>query len=132
MANMILVRVGLPSRRLSLRNTCKVMLKIGGCESPEVDLLLLGSCSLRDVQHCWLCVCVCVCVCLCGTDDWTLCQVCGTRRPPLSHHCRRCGQCVRRMDHHCPWSVSLAPLHSLLCNKVIVLNHYLLDKDTVT
>jgi palmitoyltransferase len=35
--------------------------------------------------------------------DWTICGKCCRRRPPLTHHCRRCGQCVRKMDHHCPW-----------------------------
>ncbi|XP_064626626.1 palmitoyltransferase ZDHHC21-like [Lineus longissimus] len=35
--------------------------------------------------------------------DWTFCQVCQRKRPSRAHHCRRCKQCVMRMDHHCPW-----------------------------
>lgn len=35
--------------------------------------------------------------------EWTVCTRCEIYRPPRSHHCRKCGRCVRRMDHHCPW-----------------------------
>lgn len=35
--------------------------------------------------------------------DWNVCQKCLMHRPPNAHHCRRCGHCVRKMDHHCPW-----------------------------
>ncbi|KAL8577775.1 hypothetical protein ACOMHN_001644 [Nucella lapillus] len=37
------------------------------------------------------------------TSDWTFCKVCDRKRPKRAHHCRRCRQCVMRMDHHCPW-----------------------------
>lgn len=37
------------------------------------------------------------------TGDWNTCVKCNINRPPGTHHCRRCGQCVRKMDHHCPW-----------------------------
>ena len=29
------------------------------------------------------------------------CYRCQRYRPPRAHHCRRCGTCVFRMDHHC-------------------------------
>ncbi|KAF7244540.1 Palmitoyltransferase ZDHHC21, partial [Varanus komodoensis] len=35
-------------------------------------------------------------------DFWELCNKCNMMRPKRSHHCSRCGHCVRRMDHHCP------------------------------
>lgn len=32
-----------------------------------------------------------------------VCVVCRSRRELRSHHCKECGRCVRRLDHHCPW-----------------------------
>jgi len=32
-----------------------------------------------------------------------LCSVCENAKPPRCHHCRQCGTCVLKMDHHCPW-----------------------------
>ncbi|KAM5335559.1 palmitoyltransferase ZDHHC23 isoform 4-T6 [Glossophaga mutica] len=34
-------------------------------------------------------------------DDW--CAKCQLVRPARAWHCRICGICVRRMDHHCVW-----------------------------
>lgn len=31
------------------------------------------------------------------------CSVCQGYKAPRSHHCRKCGRCVMKMDHHCPW-----------------------------
>jgi palmitoyltransferase len=31
------------------------------------------------------------------------CIICKGAKPPRAHHCRKCGRCVLRMDHHCPW-----------------------------
>ncbi|KAJ8922061.1 hypothetical protein NQ315_008702 [Exocentrus adspersus] len=31
------------------------------------------------------------------------CGVCQGFKAPRSHHCRKCGRCVMKMDHHCPW-----------------------------
>jgi len=32
------------------------------------------------------------------------CTTCLLRRTPRAHHCGRCGRCVSRWDHHCPWT----------------------------
>ncbi|KAH9996401.1 DHHC palmitoyltransferase-domain-containing protein [Russula compacta] len=33
----------------------------------------------------------------------TFCIQCMARKPLRSKHCRICGKCVARHDHHCPW-----------------------------
>lgn len=41
-----------------------------------------------------------------GTDAeaaWSKCTVCKLDRPQRCKHCTKCGTCVLKMDHHCPW-----------------------------
>ncbi len=38
------------------------------------------------------------------------CPVCRVVRPPRAGHCRICGVCVLRLDHHCVWWVPLKRL----------------------
>lgn len=40
------------------------------------------------------------------TEKWSMCPVCKIMRPPRAGHCRTCGSCVQRLDHHCVWWVS--------------------------
>nr|XP_056714670.1 palmitoyltransferase ZDHHC23 [Euleptes europaea] len=35
------------------------------------------------------------------TEDW--CSKCQLVRPVRAGHCRICGRCVKRLDHHCVW-----------------------------
>ncbi|EGT52202.1 hypothetical protein CAEBREN_05617 [Caenorhabditis brenneri] len=37
-----------------------------------------------------------------NSTEKDFCEPCNYRKPPRWHHCRRCNQCVHRMDHHCP------------------------------
>lgn len=41
----------------------------------------------------------------CNKRNW--CAVCKVVRPPRAGHCRICGVCVLRLDHHCVWWVTL-------------------------
>ena len=41
------------------------------------------------------------------TANWSMCPVCKIMRPPRAGHCRTCGSCVQRLDHHCIWWVWL-------------------------
>ncbi|KAJ5621218.1 hypothetical protein N7528_006001 [Penicillium herquei] len=36
-------------------------------------------------------------------DEENFCVPCMSRKPIRSRHCRRCGRCVAKHDHHCPW-----------------------------
>eukprot|EP01062_Namystynia_karyoxenos_P008422 TRINITY_DN12961_c0_g1_i1.p1 TRINITY_DN12961_c0_g1~~TRINITY_DN12961_c0_g1_i1.p1 ORF type:complete len:532 (+),score=90.76 TRINITY_DN12961_c0_g1_i1:100-1596(+) len=36
-------------------------------------------------------------------DRLPRCVPCATYKPERAHHCRKCGVCVLRFDHHCPW-----------------------------
>lgn len=38
-----------------------------------------------------------------ATKDW--CTKCQLVRPARAGHCRICGRCVKRLDHHCVWYV---------------------------
>jgi ribosomal protein L40E len=33
--------------------------------------------------------------------NWRWCYMCAAPKSPTAHHCRRCGVCVERLDHHC-------------------------------
>eukprot|EP00928_Gymnodinium_smaydae_P008354 TRINITY_DN13040_c0_g1_i1.p1 TRINITY_DN13040_c0_g1~~TRINITY_DN13040_c0_g1_i1.p1 ORF type:complete len:730 (-),score=157.92 TRINITY_DN13040_c0_g1_i1:131-2293(-) len=52
-----------------------------------------------------------------------ICVVCRARRKMRSHHCKECGRCVERLDHHCPWvdnCVGLGNQRSFYCFIVVL------------
>ncbi|RMZ90320.1 hypothetical protein DV736_g2456, partial [Chaetothyriales sp. CBS 134916] len=46
-------------------------------------------------------------------DEDNFCTQCLIRRPLRSKHCRRCGRCVAKQDHHCPWIYSCVANNNL-------------------
>ncbi|XP_054610659.1 palmitoyltransferase ZDHHC23-A-like [Dunckerocampus dactyliophorus] len=38
-----------------------------------------------------------------ASEKWSWCPACKIKRPPRAGHCRTCGACVQRLDHHCVW-----------------------------
>lgn len=36
-----------------------------------------------------------------GSVRW--CEKCRHIKPDRAHHCSVCGECILKMDHHCPW-----------------------------
>ncbi|XKL62015.1 hypothetical protein PGB90_001848 [Kerria lacca] len=38
-----------------------------------------------------------------GRATYRYCFICNHLKPDRCHHCRICGVCVLKMDHHCPW-----------------------------
>jgi len=39
-----------------------------------------------------------------GLQESQFCSLCEVRRPIRSRHCRLCGICIARYDHHCAWT----------------------------
>lgn len=37
------------------------------------------------------------------TMGFRYCDYCKHFKPERTHHCRQCGSCVLKMDHHCNW-----------------------------
>ncbi|KAL1409717.1 palmitoyltransferase for Vac8p [Vanrija albida] len=47
-----------------------------------------------------------------GTGGHRWCRKCDGWKPDRCHHCRACGQCVLKMDHHCPWLDNCVGYHN--------------------
>lgn len=47
-----------------------------------------------------------------STGEMRFCKKCQARKPDRAHHCSTCGQCVLKMDHHCPWLAACVGLRN--------------------
>ncbi|KAG0650190.1 Palmitoyltransferase [Hyphodiscus hymeniophilus] len=58
---------------------------------------------------------------ICSTDGRPIwCSECSNWKPDRTHHDSSSGRCIRKMDHFCPWSVTLTPeIQVVKTNKTI-------------
>lgn len=47
-----------------------------------------------------------------STGKPRFCKKCQCIKPDRTHHCSTCGQCVLKMDHHCPWLATCVGLRN--------------------
>ena len=40
------------------------------------------------------------------------CEACNAWKPQRARHCKQCGKCVLRFDHHCPWIGNCVGYHN--------------------
>lgn len=63
-----------------------------------------------------------------------VCRTCRKFKPERTHHCRQCGACVLKMDHHCNWLVNcigfynykyffIGLMYSVLCSMFITVTY---------
>ncbi|TNM96316.1 hypothetical protein fugu_015977 [Takifugu bimaculatus] len=57
------------------------------------------------------------------------CTTCRVVRPPRAGHCRICGVCVLRLDHHCVCSIVTGGLLHLLAVQVINISHNVTERE---
>lgn len=46
------------------------------------------------------------------SENWTLCTICETTRPPRAWHCDICNICVLKRDHHCTFIAACVGYHN--------------------
>jgi len=45
-------------------------------------------------------------------DFHKVCVTCRCIQEMRSHHCKLCGRCISRLDHHCPWIDNCVGIHN--------------------
>ena len=58
---------------------------------------------------------------------WRVCSTCHVFKPPRSHHCSECDNCVAIFDHHCPWLGNCVAARNYRNFVVFVVVTWLLD-----